>query len=282
MAQKPAPHAKKKERVKKVTDEKKFPELDPYVEKPVGGRFEDMTVVVTGAGSGIGKATAVRIAKEGGKVVAADFNGASLDALKEEYPDLDLVTVQADITNQDDVDRIADACEGQCDSLANVAGIMDKFCPIGEVSDELWDRVFAVNVGGTMKMTKAVLPMMMGAGKGTIVNVASLAGITGAAAGAAYTASKWAVVGMTKNTAHMYAPYNIRVNAVAPGGVRTNIGVEFGSDLALQRIASRMQANPSRIAEPEELAAAIAFLLSPDSPNITGAVLTSDGGWSAA
>lgn len=259
-----------------------FPELEPYVEKVVEGRFADQTVVVTGAGSGIGRATALRIAREGARVIAADFNEKSLAALVEENPDLDLVTVQADITNQADVDRITDACEGVCDGLANVAGIMDKFCPIGEVSDELWDKVFAVNVGGTMKMTKAVLPMMMGEGKGNIVNVASLAGITGAAAGAAYTASKWAVVGMTKNTAHMYAPYNIRVNAVAPGGVKTNIGAEFGSQLALQRIAPRMQVASARMAEPEELAAAISYLLSPDSPNITGAILTSDGGWSAA
>lgn len=259
-----------------------FPELEPYVEKPVEGRFEGQTVVVTGAGSGIGRATALRIAKEGARVVAADFNEDALKALKDEYPDLDIVTVRADITSQEDVNSVADACNGVCHGLANVAGIMDKFCPIGEVSDELWDKVFAVNVGGTMKMTKAILPMMLGQGKGNIVNVASLAGITGAAAGAAYTASKWAVVGMTKNTAHMYAPYHIRVNAVAPGGVKTNIGVEFGSELALHRIAPRMQVNAARMAEPEELAASIAYLLSPDSPNITGAVLTSDGGWSAA
>lgn len=263
-------------------DQPQYPELKPYEERPVRDRFDSMTVIVTGAGSGIGRATAVRIAKEGGRVIAADYAQEGLDSLVAEYPDLDLVPVQADITKNEDVDRIVEACDGKCDALANVAGIMDKFCPIGEVSDELWDRIFAVNVGGTMKMTRAALPLMMGEGHGTIVNVASLAGVTGAAAGAAYTASKWAVVGMTKNTAHMYAPYHIRVNAIAPGGVRTNIGAEFGSQLALQRLAPRMQVAAARMAEPEELAAAIAFLLSPDSPNITGAVLTSDGGWSAA
>lgn len=262
--------------------EEEFPALKPYEEKPVAGRFDGYTVVVTGAASGIGKATALRVAKEGGRVVAADFNADTLNDLVDENPDLDIVPVQADITRQEDVDKIADACDGVCDALANVAGIMDKFCPIGEVSDELWDKVFAVNVGGTMKVTKAILPMMMGEGHGSIVNVASLAGISGAAAGAAYTASKWAVVGMTKNTAYMYAPYHIRVNAVAPGGVRTNIGAEFGSELAVKRIVPRIQVASTRMAEPEELAAAIAFLLSPDSPNITGAVLTSDGGYSAA
>lgn len=265
-----------------TVSEEGFPELKPYEERPMPGRFDGQTVVVTGAGSGIGRATALRVAKEGGRVVAADFNADALKALQDENPDLDIVAVRADITDQEDVDKIASACDGRCDGLANVAGIMDKFCPIGEVSDELWDKVFAVNVGGTMKVTKAILPLMLGEGNGSIVNVASLAGITGAAAGAAYTASKWAVVGMTKNTAHMYAPYHIRVNAVAPGGVRTNIGAEFGSELAMQRIVPRIQVSSTRMAEPEELAAAIAFLLSPDSPNITGAVLTSDGGYSAA
>ncbi len=268
--------------VEEIATGPQYPELAPYVEKPVPGRFDGMTAIVTGAGSGIGRATAVRIGKEGGRVIAADYAQEGLDSLVAEYPDLDIVPVRADITKHDDVERIVDACDGECQALANVAGIMDKFCPIGEVSDELWDRVFEVNVGGTMKMTKAVLPLMLEEGGGTIVNVASLAGITGAAAGAAYTASKWAVVGMTKNTAHMYAPYHIRVNAIAPGGVRTNIGVEFGSELALHRLAPRMRVAGARTAEPEELAAAIAFLLSPDSPNITGAVLTSDGGYSAA
>lgn len=257
------------------------PQQPTFQERPIAGRFDGKTVIVTGAGSGIGLAVALRIAREGGRVVAADWDAARLEALAEQHPDLGFITVQGDIGEQSDVDRIVAACEGRCDGLANNAGIMDKFHPIGEVTDEIWERVFRVNVWGMMRMTRAVLPLMLEAGKGSIVNTASLAGIIGGAAGAAYTASKHAVVGITRNTSFMYAPNNIRVNAVAPGGVHTNIGVEFASNLALARIGPRMQIVVSPPAQPEEIAAAITFLLSDDSPNVTGAILPSDGGWSA-
>lgn len=264
-----------------IMSEQVHPIHPEFTERPVPGRFADQTVIVTGAGSGIGLAVALRVAREGGRVIAADYDANRLAALAEAHPDLGFVTVQGDISVQADVDRIVGACEGRCDGLANNAGIMDKFCPIGEVSDEVWDRVFQVNVWGMMRMTRAVLPLMLEAGKGSIVNTASMASLVGAAAGAAYTASKHAVVGITKNTSFMYAPNNIRVNAVAPGGVRTNIGAEFASRLAMARLGPRMQVVVPPPAQPEEVAAAITFLLSDDSPNVTGAILPSDGGWSA-
>ena len=253
-----------------------------FEEVLISGRFADKTVVVTGAGSGIGKAIALRVAREGGRVVAADWDQKRLDALVQENPDLSILPVQGDISKQETVDRIVSACEGKCDALANNAGVMDSFCPIGEVTDEVWDRVFGVNVWGVMRMTRAVIPMMLEQGGGSIVNTTSLAGVTGAAAGAAYTASKHAVVGITKNTSFMYAPNNIRVNAVAPGAVMTNIGADFASDLALMRLGPRMQAVIPPPAQPEEIASAITWLLSGDSPNITGAILPSDGGWWAS
>lgn len=262
--------------------EQVHPVQPEYSEVPTAERFSGQTVIVTGAGSGIGKAVALRVAREGGKVIAADWSQERLDALSAEYPQLGFVTVAGDISKQEDVDRIVAACEGRCDCLANNAGIMDKFQPIGEVTDETWQKVFQVNVWGTMRMTRAVLPLMLGAGKGTIVNTASMAGLVGAAAGAAYTASKHAVIGMTKNTAFMYAPNNIRVNAVAPGGVKTNIGAEFASQLGLSRLGPRMQVVVPPPAEANEIAAAITFLLSNDSPNVTGAILPTDGGWSAS
>ncbi len=257
------------------------PEQPKFEEKPVPGRFDGKTVIVTGAGSGIGLAVALRVAREGGRVVAADWDADRLATLTAEHPDLGFVTVQGDIGEQADVDRIVAACEGRCDGLVNNAGIMDKFQPVGEVTDDIWERVFRVNVWGLMRMTRAVLPLMLEAGKGSIVNTASMAGLVGAAAGAAYTASKHAVVGITKNTSFMYAPNNIRVNAVAPGAVMTNIGADFASNLALARLGPRMQIVVPPPANPKELAAAITFLLSDDSPNVTGAILPSDGGWSA-
>ncbi len=252
-----------------------------FVEKIVPGRFEGKCAIVTGAGSGIGKAVAIRIAKEGGCVVAADWSAERLDQLKAENPELDLVTVNGDISQEADVARIVAAAGGRVDCLANVAGIMDEFQPVHEVTDAVWEKVFAVNVTGMMRMSRAVLGLMVKAGAGTVVNVASEAGLRGSAAGTAYTSSKHAVVGMTLSSSVMYAPLGIRVNAVAPGGTKTNIVANFSSQLGAQRLGPLMQVVLPPAAEAAELAAAITFLLSDDSPNITGVILPSDGGWSA-
>lgn len=251
-----------------------------FSEKVTPGRFARQTVLVTGAGSGIGLAVALRVAREGGRVIAADWNAGRLEAMKQAHPALDLVTVHGDISDEDDVQRIVQVCDGRCDALANNAGIMDGFQPVGDVSDEIWERVLRVNVTGTMRMTRAVLPLMTRQGHGRIVNIISVAGLIGAAAGAAYTTAKHALVGLTRNTAFMYAPQGIRVNAVAPAGVVTNIEARFASALGQSRIEPRFaMATPH--AQPEELAATICFLLSEDSPNVTGAILPSDGGWTA-
>ncbi len=252
----------------------------PFVERIIPGRFAGQTVIVTGAGSGIGLAVALRVAREGGRVIAADWNLARLDALKASHSELDLVTVQGDIGEEADVQRIVAACNGRCDALANNAGIMDGFQPVGEVPDAVWERVLRVNVTGTMRMSRAVLALMLPARKGSIVNVVSVAGIIGGAAGAAYTTSKHAVIGLTRSSAFMYEPDGIRVNAVAPAGVATNIEVEFASARAQERLGPRMQV-ATRQARPEETAAAITYLLSHDSPNVNGAILPSDGGWTA-
>jgi NAD(P)-dependent dehydrogenase (short-subunit alcohol dehydrogenase family) len=152
--------------------------------------------------------------------------------------------------------------------------------PLHEVTDAVWERVFAVNVDGMFRLTRAVLPLMLAAGKGSIVNIASEAGLRGSAAGLAYTASKHAVVGMTKSSAFMYWPSGIRINAVAPGPVATNIEVPFSSELGKQRVGAAMRMIPP-VAEPSQLAASITFLLSDDGSNVTGAILPSDGGWSS-
>src|SRR5699024_8062387 len=121
-----------------------------------------------------------------------------------------VVTVAGDITNADDIDRIVTAAGPRIDGLANVAGVMDDFSPIHEVSDAIWARVFGVNVDGLVRLTRAVVPSMLNAGRGSIVNVASEAALRGSAAGVAYTASKHAVVGITRSCAFMYAPHGIR------------------------------------------------------------------------
>ncbi len=132
-----------------------------------------------------------------------------------------------------------------------------------------------------MRLTRAVLPGMIARGSGTIVNTASEAGIRGNAAGAAYTAAKHAVVGFTKHAAFMYGPDGIRVNAVAPGGVATNVDGTFKSESAAQRMGPIFQSLGFAPATPQQLAASITWLLSEDSANVNGVVLASDGGWSA-
>lgn len=244
-------------------------------------RFAGKTVVVTGAGSGIGKATAVRVATEGGRVVAADVVAARLDELKAEHPSLDIVTVAGDIREDDDIAKIVAAAGGPVQGLANVAGVMDSFQPAHEIDWKQWDFVLAVNLTATAKLMAAVLPGMLESGAGSIVNVASEAGLRGSAAGAAYTASKHAVIGLSKNSAVMYGKKGVRVNVVAPGAVATNIQAEFKSALAGEVLGPFMQVVVPGVAQPEQLAASIAWLLSDDSSNVNGAVLANDGGWSA-
>lgn len=256
-----------------------------WVEVVTPGRFAGETVIVTGAASGIGRAVASRAAREGARVVAADISKEKLDELVASLAGAlpvgaQIVPVAGDISDDDDVAQIVRAAGGQVHALANVAGIMDDMSAIHEVSDEMWDRVLRVNLTGTMKLTRAVVPGMLEAGHGRIVNVASEAGLRGSAAGAAYTASKHAVVGLTKSSAVMYAKSGIRTNAVAPGGVATGIHVPGAAALGAP-VLGGYQSNIPSIAMAEELAASITFLMSKDSVNLNGAIVASDGGWSA-
>ncbi|WP_460802693.1 SDR family NAD(P)-dependent oxidoreductase [Microbacterium sp. GXF6406] len=251
-----------------------------WVEKITAGRFAGKTVIVTGAASGIGKATASRIAREGGRVIAADISADKLEALKAELADADIITVAGDLTKQDSIDAVIAAAGERIDALANVAGINDDFSPAGETTDAVWDRVIAINLTAPFKLMRAVLPIMEKAGTGSVLNVASEAGLRGNASGNAYTASKHGILGVTKSAAFMYGPKGIRVNSVAPGGVATGIPMPPNmSEAGSARLAPFQQAIPS-LATAEHLAASITFLLSDDAVNINGAILTSDGGWS--
>ncbi|WP_375791749.1 SDR family NAD(P)-dependent oxidoreductase [Kineococcus radiotolerans] len=237
--------------------------------------------MVTGAGSGIGRATALRLAREGARVVAADVAAERLDALVAEFPDLDLVPVTGDIATEEGARTVVDAAGGRVDALANVAGIMDAFLPPAEVDDATWERVLAVNLTAPMRLTRAVLPLMIAAGGGAIVNVSSEASLRASASGVAYTASKHAVNGLTKSTAVFYGKQGIRANAVAPGAVATNIEAPMRSQHAAGVVGPIMQAIVPAPASAEHLAASITWLLSDDAANVNGVILPSDGGWSA-
>ena len=262
------------------TEQKPVQETSEWTERITEGRFAGKTIIVTGAGSGIGRATASRIAREGGRVIGVDISQERLDEFKTSLPDANIEVVAGDITNDENIARIIELAGGKVDGLANIAGIMDNMTPVHEVSDEVWSRVMNVNVVGTMKLMRAVVPKMLDAGAGSIVNITSEAGLRGSAAGAAYTASKHAVIGLTKSSAFAYTGTGVRVNAVAPGGVATNIEAKFDSPMFLDRfgVASAVMPAPTTA---DQLAASITFLLSDDGTNINGAILPSDGGWSA-
>ena len=246
-------------------------------------RFVGRTAIVTGAGSGIGRAVAHRLVREGAAVIVADV---SADRVADAVAEIGGVGqgratgVTGDVSTQADVDRIVAAAGNRIDVLASVAGIMDGFLPPHELDDETWTRVLGVNLTGPMRLTRAVLPHMMSAHKGSIVNVASEAGLRGSASGAAYTASKHGLIGLTRSTAVFYAASGVRCNAVCPGPVITNIDGTPRSEFAMQVIAKHLEALPPP-ATPDDLAAAICWLASDDSRNVNGATLTSDGGWSA-
>ncbi|MCX4759508.1 SDR family NAD(P)-dependent oxidoreductase [Streptomyces sp. NBC_01275] len=248
--------------------------------------LEGRSVVVTGAGSGIGRAAALAFAAEGARVLVADLNADGAQAVVKEIEQAGgtAVAVTGDLSEQAVVDRVAaTAVErfGGVDVLVNNAGIMDRMSALADVSDAEWERVIRVNLTAPFLLTRAVLPLMLAAGKGAIVSTASEAGLRGSAAGAAYTASKHGVVGLTKSLAVMYRGKGIRANAIAPGGTATSIVVEAEQGAHGPSTLGPHFVNVGRVAEAAEQAAAIVFLASDAASNINGAILPVDDGWSA-
>jgi NAD(P)-dependent dehydrogenase (short-subunit alcohol dehydrogenase family) len=250
----------------------------------VSGRHEGRTAIVTGAGSGIGQATVVRLIEEGARVLGCDVNAAGLEATSALLGDLapGATMLAGDLADQAFVDEVV-AAAGTVDLLANVAGIMDHFVPLGELDDALWDRVISVNLTAVMRMTRAVLPGMVTAGSGAIVTVASKASVSGGASGVSYAASKAGVLGLVRHVAYFYGPKGIRANAVMPGPVATGIGASASpqSGWAMERAALSM-ATMGAAATPAELASVISWIGSDEASNVNGALLASDGGWSSA
>ncbi|MDU4959040.1 MAG: SDR family oxidoreductase [Sporomusaceae bacterium] len=250
-------------------------------------RLKDKVAIVTGAASGMGRAISLLYAQAGAKVVVSDINfGAAMKTVAEIEAGGGLASaLQVDVSKESDIQNLIDTAVktyGCVDILVNNAGIMDDFVPAADLTDELWERVFAINTTGPMRAIRKVLPLFIRQGGGVIINIASNGGLAGSRAGAAYTAAKHAVIGLTKNVGFQYAALGIRCNAIAPGAVKTNIQQSMGKphEFGLERASAGMNLIP-RIGEAEEIAKVALFLASADSSLVNAAVIVADAGWTA-
>lgn len=251
-------------------------------------KLENKVAVITGAGAGMGKAIAQCFASAGCRVIAADINTARLDVLKAEVEASGgaITTIIANMAVESDIEAMIQKAiseYGTLDILINNAGIMDNFQPVGEVDNATWERVMAINVDGPFKAMRGALKIFTAKGSGNIINICSIGGLKGGVAGAAYTTSKHALVGLTKSTGYMYSKSGIRCNGIAPGAVNTSIGETIDmtkiTPLVQDRIMTGMALNP-RTGNPEEIAQVALFLASDDSNFVNGHIMVVDGGWS--
>lgn len=249
-------------------------------------RLEGKVALITGAGSGIGKATAELFAAEGAKVVASDISVPRLADLKNEVEAAGgtIITLVGDVSKRDDDEKMVEAAiatYGTIDIVVNNAGIMDDFVPLADLEDSLWERVMGVNLDGPMYIIRKALQTMLEKGSGSIVNVASVGGLFGGRSGVSYTASKHAVIGLTRSVAYHYAKKGIRCNAVCPGGVATNIEIKQPNPLGYERLQTTFP-TVTRQADAKELANAILFLASDEASFVNGDIMVVDGGWTSA
>lgn len=252
-------------------------------------KLKSKIAIVTGASSGMGRDIAALYAQEGATVYAVARREEKLIELAESTKDFEgkIIPMTVDLMSQKETEDMVEKvfkAEGKLDILVNNAGIMDDFSPVGDVTDEMLHKLFDLNVFSPFYSSRAAVNIFTKQGGGNIINVSSLGGLFGARAGAAYTASKHALTGLTKNTAFMYSKQNIRCNAICPGGIATEIGAgEFMKDInmdGMNMVMTGISGNP-REGAGSEVATVALFLASDDSSYVNGQTIALDGGWTA-
>jgi NAD(P)-dependent dehydrogenase (short-subunit alcohol dehydrogenase family) len=249
-------------------------------------KLENKVAIVTGAASGMGKAIALLFANEGAKVIVADLTAADAEQVADQirHAGGHAVGLKCDVSDEEQVTRMIHAAVhefGSLDILINNAGIMDNFMPLEKVTNQLWEKIMAVNLNGPFYASRLAITQMLQQGKGVIINIASVGGMSGARAGLAYTTFKHALIGMSKNIGFMYAKKGIRCNVIAPGGVNTNIMRDAQPDPEGGAICSSGAGSMPRMGESDEIAKVALFLASDDSSFVNGEVVIADGGWLA-
>jgi NAD(P)-dependent dehydrogenase (short-subunit alcohol dehydrogenase family) len=267
-----------------ASERKDRPDASP-AERAIGRRFEGKVAFVTGGASGLGRAAAERFAREGARVVVADLNRGRAEAVAATLPDA--LALGVDTADGAAVDRSFEAALdafGVVDALFNNAGIVGEQMPLHSTTDDAWRRVMAVNADGAFHVLRAGLRAMLAGSGGAIVNTSSSTGLAGKPNMTPYTFSKAGLVGLTRAAAIEYAAHGIRVNAVAPTAVMTDLvagHIARAPDSEAMRRLLETQTPIPGMPTPEDVAAVVAFLASDEARWITGHTLPIDGGFHA-